>query len=537
MVGIRAFSALAVLLCVAWIAPAAGSADSGTPADDSLTVQKIEKQARELVRQQGEMGWRSWALGEPSNQASLYDEYGAIFSRRAIDVVNHALATETDPVRRKALSFLKLYQQTEYVGRETALLEDIYSDLEANLQVNVDGKSVPYRQLFGILSDETDKARRETLASEEYRAYATLNNVVLGRILDRGHGLATELGYDSYADLAVAYRMIDEERNATLCRDFLKKTEAKYLELFDRISPIPRETFRRSDTLFVLGGRDFDKYFPKEDLVERMDAFLNGLGIDRARQANLRLDDRPLPNKVPRAVCFAIDVPGDVRLSIKPVGGKEDYSSLFHEMGHGQHFASSKTDVWEFQQLGSNAVTETYAYLFEYVVEDPLWVRDNTDMDDETLASYTEFCVFVRLYMARRYMAKFLYELELHRGTEDPRARYREIMSQGYGYQLTDEEASRYLSDVDPFLYSADYVQAFFLEAMLRDTLRERFGAKWWNDKGAGAFLRDLFARGNELTGKELAQRLGYPDIQPDALTIHIDRTLGLYGIAEATSH
>jgi hypothetical protein len=91
-------------------------------------------------------------------------------------------------------------------------------------------------------------------------------------------------------------------------------------------------------------------------------------------------------------------------------------------------------------------------------------------------------------------------------------------MSKGYGFALNDDEATRYLSDVDPLLYSADYVQAFFLQAMLEATLHANYGAKWWTNEKAGEFLKSLFAKGNELSGKELAKLLGYDDLSSKQL-------------------
>jgi hypothetical protein len=457
------------------------------------------------------MGWDSWVEGKPSDQAALYREHEGLFTREAVADTATVLAAATDSAERKALSFFKAYQEIEYIGKKTAVLGDIQMDLEANLWVTIDGKPMRYRELDRLLSTESDRKKRATYAEEEYRVYDILNNVVLKRQLDEAHRLAKDLGYGSYLDLAVAYRMFDAKDLAARCERFLERSEPLYLSLFDKVSPVPRAEFRRSDTLFLLGGRDFDAFFARDTLVPRLKNVLGGLGIDLVAQKNLRIDDREIETKVPRAVCFAIDVPADVRLSIKPVGGKEDFSSLFHEMGHGQHFANARTPVWEFQQLGSNAVTETYAYLFEYLTENPRWIAENTTMDRATRRKFADAVAFGKLYMVRRYMSKFLYETRLHAGDADPKKSYQTLMSRGYGYALNDQEASRYLSDVDAFLYSADYVQAFFLEAQLARVLEKRFGPRWWTNRKAGDFLKGLFAYGNELSGRELAEKLGYP--------------------------
>ena len=245
---------------------------------------------------------------------------------------------------------------------------------------------------------------------------------------------------------------------------------------------------------------------------------LLGMGFDVDKQGNLQMHTKALEKKNPRAVCFAIRAPEDVRISIKPQGGKDDYSALFHEMGHAEHFANSKTPIWEFQQLGSNAVTEGYAYLFEGLVENPIWLKENTTLSDKERRKYLRHAVFSNLYMMRRYMSKVIFEVKLHQGDEDPQKLYQTLMSKGYGFNLTEEESLRYLSDVDPLLYSADYAQAFFLQAMLEKTLTKKFGKKWWTKKQAGDFLKGLYAQGNSLSGQELAVLLGYDGISAKAL-------------------
>jgi hypothetical protein len=217
-----------------------------------------------------------------------------------------------------------------------------------------------------------------------------------------------------------------------------------------------------------------------------------------------------LPKKNPRAVCLAIRVPGDVRMSIKPLGGNDDYSSLYHEFGHALHFAHGRTPVWEYQQLGSNAVTEGYAYLMESLPERKAWLLKHTNLPADKWAAYHQRVMFAKFYMARRYMAKLLFETEYHRGTAEPQKRYQYWLSKAYGFNLNDDESSRYLSDLDPFLYAADYVQAFFLEAMLDRYLTRHFGRQWWENQKTGAFLASLWQQANKLSGAELAAKLGF---------------------------
>ena len=491
---------------------------AGLVAQESDQLSEIRKNAEALMLEQSKAYWKTWVLGEPSNLAALYDNYPDLFTKNSIDLVKKGIAYETDKQQKKALTFLLHYMEAEYLYKQTALLWDIYNDLEANLRVLVDGNLIPYRELASHLSNADSKEKRAKLGKEEYRIYRLLNDVILKRELEQNHKLVKNLGYKDYLELAVSYKMLDLGSLLTLCEIFLNETEDQYLALFDRVSKIPRDQFRRSDILHVLGAKDWDDFFPEKPMIDTLKNTLAPMGFDLEKQKNLTMHTEALPKKNPRAVCFPMIAPEDVRISIKPRGGKEDYSALFHEMGHAQHFANTKTDVWEFQQLGSNAVTEAYAYLFEGLIENPEWLQENTKLKGPELEKFLEHAKFSNLYMMRRYMSKFIYEVKLHKGDKNPQKSYQELMSRGYGFNLTEEEALRYLSDVDALLYAADYVQAYFLQAMLEAKLKEGWGSKWWRTPEAGEYLRKLFAYGNQLSADEFSRILGYEQMSEKTL-------------------
>ena len=79
----------------------------------------------------------------------------------------------------------------------------------------------------------------------------------------------------------------------------------------------------------------------------------------------MTFDIESRPNKSPRAFCAPVRVPGEVYLVIAPVGGRDDYATLFHEGGHTEHSASVAPELpFEFRCLGDNSISETYAFLF-----------------------------------------------------------------------------------------------------------------------------------------------------------------------------
>src|SRR5204862_148520 len=69
-------------------------------------------------------------------------------------------------------------------------------------------------------------------------------------------------------------------------------------------------------------------------------------------------------------------------------------------------------DAYGLRQLGDNSVTESFAFLVEHLVSDPVWLRQRLGIADPAPA--VEHSRAFPLVMLRRYSAKLAYELDLH---------------------------------------------------------------------------------------------------------------------------
>jgi hypothetical protein len=349
----------------------------------------------------------------------------------------------------------------------------------------------------------------------------TLNAMIL-RIEETNLRLAVELGYPSYTAMVADLKEIDLSAFRQTCERVLRDTESTYAillkEQLTRSLGLPPGKFYRYDTARLFRNEQFDPYFLPDSMLASVRKTFRGMGIDPFGLTNLSIDSGPYETKNPRAVCFPVDVPNDVRLSIKPIGGPDDYFSLFHEMGHGLHYAHTREHALEFKYLGEPTVTETFAFLSEFLLTNQAWLRTNSTMSVTALKDFVRFQAFRRLYYIRRYAAKFLYELHLHGGGPSPEHEYARLLSAATGYQPIPSDEKRYLTDLDAMYYSAGYLRAWFLEAMLSRTMAERFGVNWFENPAAGGFLVELWSKGDRLNGDELAELLGHEEITPDAL-------------------
>jgi len=494
--------------------------------DPQITA--LREEARQLVISQQELSWKRYTTGEQVDIAATYQGHDKLFSPDTVKLFDQAIAATADPTQKRALEFFRLYVLSEIVNMRVASLSDEVENYLSDAQFEFGGQTHAYYDFAEMLQNEADYARRQELSNAVVPILRKANDL-LSKREERMQRLAKEMGFEDYNALSGQLRHCDLPALANVCRQFLRDTDKMFAALIRWATPyqlnFPAEKLRRCDLPRLLQNLRYEKYFPQDQIAPRMTRFLGGMGLSIDK---VKIDDADRPKKNPRAACFPIVVPGDVRITIKPTGGQDDYGAFWHEMGHAQHFANSTTEYWEFQQLGDNVTTENYAFLFDEMMGNRVFGERFLNMDKKDLPWHVRFTAFTKLYIVRRYCGKLLYEIELHRGAADPQAIYREQLGRAYGFKLDENDGLRYLVDIDDFFYSADYLRAWMLEAMLEARLAQKFGEDWFTKVEAGDFLRGLWQAGNYYGGDELAQHFGYAGIGPQRLIERIKKRISI---------
>jgi hypothetical protein len=159
----------------------------------------------------------------------------------------------------------------------------------------------------------------------------------------------------------------------------------------------------------------------------------------------------------------------------------------------------------EARRLGDNAVTEGWAALFELLVDDPAWLARRLDFGRPD--QFATESAATRLFFVRRYAAKLLYELELHRDGDLDALRRRYVELLGDATKIVPSDAD-FLADIDPGFYASCYIRSWAFEAQVQAFLREEFGSNWFTRREAGSLLRELWSEGQRLTADELVREL-----------------------------
>ena len=456
----------------------------------------------------------------------LYERHAELFTRASVERLRglyESSSPGSDAQRR--LRMLLDFAVQGYIGQSGKATEAELARREATLTLDVDDERLGFRESSVIQANEPDAERRAILERARLAVIAAELTDLHAELIGCQHAAARELGYGSYRELCAACKGVDLMGLADQVTAFTEASAAGYAEAVDdslrRSLGYGLERLQRADIPRFMRAPDLDGQFPADRLVECFERTLDGLGIALRSQSGVVLDLEARPSKTPRAFCAPARVPDEVYLVLSPVGGHDDFAVLFHEGGHTEHYASVDPRLaFEYRMLGDNAITESFAFLLEHLVENPLWLQECLGVADaEAVAAHGRAA---RTLYLRRYCAKFAYELELHdQPPELPplAARYAELLSAGLRVEWSGES---YLADVDPGFYSSCYLRAWALETHLRRHLVDRFGPRWFASAEAGALLSSLWAQGQrqtpdellgELTGEQLDLRVLLDDL------------------------
>ncbi len=443
----------------------------------------------------------------------IYERHERLFTRGAVDELRRLVAGATPGgEEHRRLVMLSDFAIEGLIGQATKTVESELARREAGLELSLDGDRIGFRESAVVQANEPSAERRAAIEQERLELTDETLNPLYRELLEGQHAVARELGYDSYLALCGECKQLDLHGLQRQTSAFSKATDALFPEVLApelrRTLEIGLDDLRRSDLPRFFRAADEDARFPAEQLLSSFFETVAGLGFDLDQQPQVILDVESRPNKSPRAFCAPVRVPSEVYLVISPVGGRDDFAALFHEGGHTEHYANVDQRLpFEFRCLGDNAITESFAFLLQHLIEQPEWLSRRLRCGDgEQLAAHARA---VRLVYLRRYAGKLAYELELHGGGDSGYA----ALAERYAALLSDALAipwprETFLADVDPGFYCSCYLRAWALETHLRAHLEQRFGPAWFECREAGTVLRELWRKGQRLTPQELLGEL-----------------------------
>ena len=459
-----------------------------------------------------------------SEQAEIVARHADLFSTEQLAALSEAEEAETSVDGRERLHRLRKTCQAGVVVRHLAPLQDALANAELGARVDFAGEEIPLRAAMARLGALPTYAEREELGAAAMDASATLNEQRL-ELARAGEALQAELTgeVDPVARTEAEKEISLRELASVLDRASAASTDA-YGALFERwverlIGPDRAARPSSYQTPYLVRLSPLADIYSKERATEVCLATLKDLGFDLARDPNIRTDVEDRPQKAPRPAVIASDPPTIVHLITRPVGGLPDYQSFLHEAGHALHFAGIDPALpYAFRALSRDyALTEIYSYLAQHVTLEPGWHAAHFGLPAEQATENAEAVRFLDTFLFRRMLAKLQFEIDFWSrfptdGGDSDGYVERLDAATGFAYR-----ADRYLADMDPGFYSADYLRAWIRSAQLRSHLRAEVGEDWWRRSETGDLLRRLFLEGTRPSNEDIAERIGFApfDVEP----------------------
>jgi hypothetical protein len=419
-------------------------------------------------------------------------------------------------------------------ARELAPLDEREIAWDGTAVVRLDdGRELPFQRAAIEMANTGDMDERHAIERARARLVASELAPLRRERFQREREITEALdlgdGYNGTWELlsGVSLASLRDE-----CVQFLRDTQSMWDDVLPRVlrrrlrMEVAQAT--RSDALALFRAREWDAYFPGGPMEDAITGQVREMGIDPLAAGRVRLDTGEREGKRSRAFCAPVRVPDEVYLVLRPHGGQTDYNTFLHELGHALHFAHMDPALpMEYRWLGDNSITEGYAMLFDHLMGDRGWLKRYTQLGATRVPEFVRSAGLEELHFLRRYCAKLVYEIALYGGDVSWDA-----LPDLYVEQLTAATSFRYdradaFVDVDPRFYAARYLRAWQLQALITETLVERYDVDWWRNPRAGPWITQaLFGEGQRELADEQAQRVAGKALTFAPLVRAIERSL-----------
>ena len=469
-------------------------------------------------------------------------ELQPVYARHAAVLGPDALALTLDAFRaapesseeRRSARLLAEWQAESQSARQLAPLDEREIAWEGTAVVTVaDGRQIEFERVAIEMANAATKDERHAVEAARAKLVSRELSPMRRERFQRERDITEQLGlapdYNSTFELLSGVSLSDL---AGECRQFLRDTQALWDETLPeftrRVLGMDASTVTRSDALALFRARAFDAGFPASRMEDSIRRQVREMGIDPLASGRIVFDTGEREGKRSRAFCSPVRVPDEVYLVLRPHGGQSDWNTLLHELGHALHFAYMHPDLaFEYRWLGDNSITEGYAMLFDHLMQDPRWLQRYTELGRSALPAFLRAHGFQELHFVRRYCAKLIYEIELYGGHVSW-----DSLPDRYVEELTAATTFRYdradaFVDVDSRYYAARYLRAWQLQALITETLVERYDEDWWRNPRAGPWICSaLFGEGQRELAQEQAKRVAGKPLSFGPIVRGIERLL-----------
>jgi len=502
-----------------------------------LTLDQLRREGEAFMVEISREYYRAHSGRKPTAELQpIYARHEKILNEGSLAVALDAFrgAPDASEALRSARLLLD-WQSDSQAARQLAPLDEREIAWEASAVVRMaDGREIQYEASSIALANTTDRDERHAIES----ARARLIEQELAPL--RQEKFQREREITEQLELAPTYNATWELLSgiplATLaaqCEQFLRDTQALWAEALPyytkRVLGMEVADVTRADALALFRAREFDAYFPAARMEEQIRRQVREMAVDPSASGRVILDTEEREGKRSRAFCSPVRIPEEVYLVLRPHGGQSDWTTFLHELGHALHFAYMRPELsFEYRWLGDNSITEGYAMLFDHRMKDAGWLARYTELSASKIPEFLRWTGLEELHFLRRYCAKLLYEIQLYGGAtrwDSLPDLYVDMLTSATNFRYSRADA---FVDVDARFYAARYLRAWQLQALIDETLVERYDVDWWRNPRAGPWICSaLFGEGQRELAQEQAMRVSGKELTFAPLVRAVERLLG----------
>jgi hypothetical protein len=437
-------------------------------------VDALEKECAQVVREVDEALWKHWTTGASLDLAAATKGHDALFSKQSLVTLRRA--RELRPADAQRIGNLEHWLGGELLARGVAAESEALANLEASATFTVDGKEQAWRELNKLLVSEKSAVKRRALWNGAHAAALRLDAAILRRD-QKVKEVLIALDLPAPLDFAADTRELHLDALLQSAEEVLTSTEAEWKTtlqaLADADVKLPLTALTRGDLPRLLKVPPaIDAEFPRAKIATRAVQTLGTLGVYGQPGLTVDLAEAAKKNPLPLTVAPA---PGDVRVSVKPLGGLRDQQAVLGELGAALTLHAAKSGSFAIDRLGNPTEALRTSELLASLLAEDAWLSANEVNNRPQVIAAAKA---QRLYQLRRAAGVVLARLATQPLNEeaDARAKFVAIMSRATGLTLAPEEGARWRIETDDFLRSATQLEAM----RSAEQWRVQLGEEWW---------------------------------------------------------
>lgn len=415
------------------------------------------------------------------------------------------------PLARRLLDFVT----THFLRAASLDLTDRLATAEAAGSIEWVGQRTPLRAARVRHFAEPDRDRRHWLDEAVRAATAEWTPLRFERLRVM-RGRLDDLGYASWAELGQELRGLDTNGLESLAGAILSQTDELYAQaLADHLlhHRLDGGDVWEVDLDWLRRDVEHDPIFPSDRLLPALYQTLGGLNIKLEDQSQVRLDLQHRELKSPRPFHGLIDVDGRIAVSIRPLGGRLDFETLFHAVGLAEPLAhADHSEAFGYRWLSDPTTEAGYGRLFQALLMEPSWLGWQLQLDDARdvlrLAAFGELYTLRRLAATVRFDAEHAADEELELTAE----RWAEAFTETLGVRFFSEQ---YLDVGEDPLVAAANLRGRVFASGLAAFLATEYDDEWYRSPRAGRFLVERWREGQRYTADELLRFMGLDRLDP----------------------